>query len=90
MAALAGLLVVGMFAEPSVAARPVCVHAAGAGVAGVRLGLRRPDGSMPGAPVLATAATVGLGVLRSGSASLDVVPGPGAAVTWTVTIRPAG
>lgn len=56
----------------------------------VRLGLRRPDGSMPGAPVLATPATVDLGVLSPGPASLDVVPGPGAAVTWTVTIRPAG
>ncbi len=56
----------------------------------VRLGLRRPDGSMPGASTLAASATVDLGVLRPGSASLDVVPGPGTTATWTVTIRPAG
>lgn len=54
----------------------------------VRLGLRRPDGSMPTAPVLTGSATVELGLLRAGVASLDVVALPGATATWTVTVRP--
>jgi len=56
----------------------------------VRLGLRRSDGSMPTAPTLTSSATVDLGRLRSGVASIDVVALPGPAAAWSVTIRPAG
>jgi endoglycosylceramidase len=55
----------------------------------IRLGLRRDDGSMPAAALLTSSATVDLGVLRRGSASLDVVAVPGPAAAWTVSIRPA-
>lgn len=55
----------------------------------IRLGLRRGDGSMPTAVLLTSSATVDLGVLRRGSASLDVVAVIGSPVTWTVSIRPA-
>lgn len=54
----------------------------------VALGLRRPDGSTPPAVRLSSAATVGLGTLRRGPASLDVVAEPGSPVTWRVTVRP--
>lgn len=53
----------------------------------IRLGLRRGDGSMPTAPRLTESATVDLGPLRPGAASLDVVALPGPSTTWTVTVR---
>lgn len=55
----------------------------------IRLGLRRSDGSMPTAPLLTSSATVELGILRRGSASLDVIAVPGSPVTWTISIRRA-
>jgi endoglycosylceramidase len=55
----------------------------------IQLGLRRDDGSMPTAALVSSSATVDLGLLRRGSASLDVVAMPGSPATWTVSIRPA-